>query len=471
MSQPFGMRRASALLIAAAALSGVIPLHAQTFTVTSLADDGPGTLRAQLVASDQVLGATINFAVSGTINLVTPLAIRFGRRNGLKIDGGGQITINGGGNVRVFDVPNPLEMSISNLTIANGKADLGGGLRNNGFLTLKNVTFRNNTATIGGGAIVLFDGTVTVDSCTFDGNTTDLTGAGGFGRGGAILVLVASDLHIVNSTLTNNRSFQGGAILSDTGHDVIVVNATIAGNSAQIGGGIALGSSSFASTFRLKNTIVSNNSGGNCATALANPTWNDQGGNVVYPDNTCPGLVADPKLGPLANNGGPTQTMALLAGSAAIDRAANCLGLNAQPLTTDQRGFPRPQGSACDSGAYEKSGLSFTGFFSPIANPPQTNTEKAGRAIPITFGLGQFAGMNVFAAGYPASRPVSCSTGAATGPLTEIDTPGKSGLTFDHFQNRYTINWKTDKAWEGQCRELVLRLTDGVDHTARFQFR
>jgi predicted outer membrane repeat protein len=464
-----GAGRAGVYLLAAA-LAGGIPLHAQIYTVTSLADSGPGTLRDQILATQTVFGATINFAVSGTINLASTLAIPFGHRNGLKIDGAGQqITVDGGGNVRVFQVPGPLDMTIANLTIANGKAQTGGGLSNSGFLTLKNVTFRNNTATFGGGAIVSFDEVVTVDSCTFEGNTADLAS----GSGGAILVTAASDLHIVNSTFTNNHAFQGGAIVNDSGHDLILDNTTIAGNTAQRGGGLFLGANSFASSSHLKNLIVSNNDGGNCAAAIPSPKWVDEGGNIVFPDNTCPGLVADPKLGPLADNGGPTQTMALLAGSPAIDHVVDCTGLSGQALTTDQRGFPRPQGSACDSGAYEASllAMAFKGFFAPIANLPEVNNENAGRAIPITFSVGEFSGMDLFAAGYPASRPVSCATGQPTGPLGLIDTPGNSGLSFDPVEKRYTIVWKTSKTWGGQCRELVVRLTDLVDHTALFRFR
>jgi hypothetical protein len=163
--------------------------------------------------------------------------------------------------------------------------------------------------------------------------------------------------------------------------------------------------------------------------------------------------------------------MALLAGSAAIDHALTCVTFTGQPLTVDQRGFPRPQGSACDSGSYEKSGLAFTGFFAPVLNLPQVNSANAGQAIPISFSVGQFAGMNIFAVGYPASRQVSCDTGQVIGPLTPIDTPGNSALSFDNFQNQYQINWKTAKSFAGQCRQLVVRLTDGVDHTALFRFQ
>ena len=99
----------------------------------------------------------------------------------------------------------------------------------------------------------------------------------------------------------------------------------------------------------LKNTIVANSpAGGNCSGAIT-----DGGGNLSYPDTTCPGINSDPMLGPLQNNGGPTQTMALLPGSAAID-AANDAICAAPPVNNlDQRGITRPQGPHCDIGAYE----------------------------------------------------------------------------------------------------------------------
>jgi hypothetical protein len=74
----------------------------------------------------------------------------------------------------------------------------------------------------------------------------------------------------------------------------------------------------------------------------------DGGGNLSWGDTTCPGKNADPKLLALADNGGPTLTMALGAGSGAIDGAVNC-----PPPATDQRGVTRPRGARCDIGAYE----------------------------------------------------------------------------------------------------------------------
>ena len=92
-----------------------------------------------------------------------------------------------------------------------------------------------------------------------------------------------------------------------------VSNSTFSGNSAEVGGGID--NDGFTAT--LKNTLVANSpAGGNCAGTIT-----DGGGNLSYGDATCPGINGDPKLGPLQANGGPTQTMALGAGSAARDAA------------------------------------------------------------------------------------------------------------------------------------------------------
>jgi hypothetical protein len=106
------------------------------------------------------------------------------------------------------------------------------------------------------------------------------------------------------------------------------------------GGGInAFGSAA------LQDTIVAGNSGGNCLGAMT-----DGGHDLSYPDATCPGANGDPKLGAPQDNGGPTATAALAAGSAAIDQVP---ASGAGCPTTDQRGTPRPQGPACDIGAFE----------------------------------------------------------------------------------------------------------------------
>jgi hypothetical protein len=111
-------------------------------------------------------------------------------------------------------------------------------------------------------------------------------------------------------------------------------------------------------TVNIKNSIVANSlSGGNCA-SLGGGTFNAVGKNFAS-DGTCPGFTMSTQLnlGPLQLNApGTTKTHALLAGSAAINAAIGCTDLQTptpQPVTTDQRGIPRPQGGTCDVGAFE----------------------------------------------------------------------------------------------------------------------
>jgi hypothetical protein len=175
---------------------------------------------------------------------------------------------------------------------------------------------------------------------------------------------------VAGSTFLGNSSNAGGAIANDSGGTVGVINCTFSTNSASAGGAIynvaststftnatlsgntATNGRAIYATFgtygalTLRNSIVVDSSAGNCY----GDGVTDGGGNLSYPDTTCPGITSDPMLGPLANTGGPTQTMALPAGSPAVDAAvlANC-------PSTDQRGVARPQpaGGACDIGAFE----------------------------------------------------------------------------------------------------------------------
>lgn len=427
-----------------------MPLYGDNYVVTSLADSGPGTLREGLAIVNASSGGTVSFAVSGQITLAAPLHLgTIGL--GVTINGNNQITISGGGKVAIFYATWGV-FSLNGLTLTNagGRALSVSGDRTS--VGVSRTTFLHNT----GGAISVFrDAWVQVSQCAFEDNSVDpVTGAGG-----AISVSAISGATIVNSTFYNNRAARGGAIASDLGY-VHLQFSTIAGNSAATGGGVWW-QGALPTSVTLDNTIVANNTGGNCGGSAIT----GGGGNLSYPDNTCPGTVADPKLGPFANNGGPTKTMALLSGSPAIDAAPAC------QTNVDQRGIARPQGPACDAGAYEKSPISFAGFFAPISNLPLINEHNAGRAIPIKFSAGGYFGMSIIAPGYPASQPVSCVTALPTGGLVPIDTPGASGLSYDNFSKTYSINWKTEKGWAGTCRQLVLRLTDGVDRMARFRFR
>jgi hypothetical protein len=191
-----------------------------------------------------------------------------------------------------------------------------------------NSTFSDNSATNDGGGISN-DGTLTVTNSTFSGNSA---------------------------------SSGGGASSYD--NTLTVINSTFSGNSGASGGGIYNSSSSMLNYF---NTIIANStSGGDCVNSGAIGTNTT---NLVEDGSCSAALSGDPHLDVLADNGGPTQTMKLLAGSPAIDAGDNATCAAAPVNNLDQRGITRPQDSHCDIGAFEAPDvISPTVLSSLIAN-------------------------------------------------------------------------------------------------------
>jgi hypothetical protein len=113
----------------------------------------------------------------------------------------------------------------------------------------------------------------------------------------------------------------------------------------------------------------------------------------------------------------------------------------------------------------------FAGFFQPVDNLPTQNAVKAGAAVPVKFRLGGNLGLNIFAAGYPKTQIIQCSTGELVDSIEETATAGSSGLSYDAATDQYTYVWKTDKSWAGSCRELQVKLNDGETYRARFTLR
>jgi arabinogalactan endo-1,4-beta-galactosidase len=113
----------------------------------------------------------------------------------------------------------------------------------------------------------------------------------------------------------------------------------------------------------------------------------------------------------------------------------------------------------------------FSGFFGPVASAPATNVVSAGSVVSIQFSLAGDQGPSVLAAGYPKSRPVNCNTAAPTGASTPTAGARAKALSYDSQTNQYVYVWKTDKAWAGTCRELIVKLADGTEHFARFSFK
>ncbi len=115
----------------------------------------------------------------------------------------------------------------------------------------------------------------------------------------------------------------------------------------------------------------------------------------------------------------------------------------------------------------------FAGFFSPVDNPDVLNRARAGSAIPVKFSLGGDQGLDIFAeadgSSFPRSEPIACGSTDPVDRVEQTVTASSSGLTYDATTGLYTYVWKTSRAWTG-CRQLVVRLDDGKEYTANFEF-
>jgi hypothetical protein len=113
----------------------------------------------------------------------------------------------------------------------------------------------------------------------------------------------------------------------------------------------------------------------------------------------------------------------------------------------------------------------FGGFQQPVDARPTLNQMKAGGAVPVKFSLGGNQGLSIFAAGFPKSQAVACDTTANVDGIEQTVTAGGSSLGYDALTATYTYVWKTDRAWAGTCRQLVLAFADGSVQRATFQFK
>ena len=113
----------------------------------------------------------------------------------------------------------------------------------------------------------------------------------------------------------------------------------------------------------------------------------------------------------------------------------------------------------------------FTGFFSPVSNPPTLNAVNAGRAIPVKFSLSGNKGLSIFAVNNPYTVSLNCNTNDPGVDVTETSSAGGSSLGYTAGSDQYIYTWKTESSWAGTCRQLVVTLNDGSVHTANFKFR
>jgi hypothetical protein len=397
------------------------------------------TLQGEDASSTIIQGGgpvvTINSGVTASIQNVT-------------IAGGANATFGGG-------ILNQGTLTVSNGAISgNGTCQgglgvkcLGGGGYNTGTLTVRNSTISGNTASNGAG-IYNNGGTLTLTNSTVNSNTVPGSGGGIYNTGGA------GRLTVSNSTFSGNAGVNGGGIYNYVSAATLT-NSTISGNSAPnsgVGGGIF----NLQGPVTLSNTIVAGNSATSDPDCLGTLTDGTGGHNLLGNAGGCSGLANGtngdqvgiaPKLEALADNDGPTQTMALLIGSPAIGAgdAATCESLVGPYGTTDtdQRGGARGSASrgACDIGAYDTGANK-----APTANagPDQTVSEGAtvtldgsgssdpnGDMLTYTWALVSHTGPAVTLSSTTAVNPAFGTTdnGSYTFSLTVSD--GKGGMASD----------------------------------------
>ncbi len=310
---------------------GLIIVPAGTYTITSELDvDNNMTI--------QGAGARTTIIRPGP-DVTTRVMFVEGGLDGVNISG---VTITGG-NVpgqQGAGINNQLgtELTISDSAIVDNTGDAGGGIWSQGTLTITRSLIARNHAT---------------------GDETDANGGGVFIVSGSAVTVIENTTIARNTATDSSNVGLGGGI--HTAGNLDLNNVTIAENSAgdgtgAKGGGLYENFGGDSRSVASVNTLVARNAGGNCGGTLNDPVESTNGLSDELGAPTCntlpPGppnlLVADTRLGPLGNNGGPTDTMALLEGSPGIDG-----GAATRCPASDQRGTSRPQRVRCDIGAYE----------------------------------------------------------------------------------------------------------------------
>jgi hypothetical protein len=380
-----------------------------TFMVDHLADDlvGDGLNGSLRYCINQASdGDTIQFGVTGTINLTGALP---NLTHSISIDGPGadELTVrrDTGGDYRVLFVTGGATVHLEGLTVSNGHITSNGGSGLYVYqanLTADRIVLSGNTTTdtVNGGPGLLLDtGTVTISNSAIVNNTSA-------GVGGGVYNFFGGHLTLENTTISGNTAagWDGGAIW--TYAPLTLVNCTVANNHAVRGGGIAVRTST---TVSLRNTIVAGNTAsigdpdlsGPLASSGYNVIGNTQGGSGFDATDL---LNVDPLLGPLQDNGGPSPTLALLAGSPALNA-----GDPAQLGVADQRGVVRSGG--VNIGAYQASAsaLAVTAPDTTTAGGPfdvtVTAVDTFGQTALGYTGLVTFTSADPYGATLPADYP------------------------------------------------------------------
>jgi len=404
-----------------------------TITVSTLADTGAGSLRTAITSANMTSGDIINFSngLTGTINLASALP---NISSNTTIDGPGAnvLTVNGHSHGSVFSINQGVTAEIENLTITGGSgtaiggSNYGGGIFDRGNLTVSDSTISGNTASGadgGGGGIYTneFAGSLAVVDSTISGNT-----AGYFGGG---INQNYGTLTVTDSTITGNSAKYGGGFFG-RGAETFT-DSTISGNSASSSiGGVEVDRGTLGSySCTVDGTIIAANTGGDFANT--NPSSTVSGSNDLIGDGSDGGVFTsslrgtagdplNPLLGSLANNGGATDTLAILSGSPAISRNA----VFAAAGGVDQRGVARFAGSV-DIGAYQSSFLAVNTLGDP--STPTAGILSLREAITDANSLGNGRTIE-FVSGLSGTINLASALPAISDNTT-IDGPGANVLT------------------------------------------
>ena len=411
----------------AAATFNVLCLN--TITVQNTNDSGPGSLRQAI--ADVCSGGTINFAagLAGQTLTLTSAELTIARTVTIINSHAPGLQLSGNNARRVFSIQATGVVTLSSLAVVNGMADYGGGIVNEGVLVINASIYSGNRASgeyFDTGGAIYNSGILTINHSTFNGNQADY--GGGVNNYGTLTVN--------NSTFGGNQAgSEGGGVNNQA--TLTVNNSTFSGNQAGSDGG---GISNYG-TLHLRNSIIANSpAGGDCrnhatiatnANNLIEATGSDACGIASGVGGSIIGL--DPLLAPLDDHGGSTQTFALLPGSPALNAGDHGEGC----LATDQRGIARPQGTACDIGAFESRGFTLTygsgsnqsTLINTAFTNPLTLTITSSFTEPVEDGQVIFTAPGSGASTNPAVYTATINGGAVTQVVTANNTVGSYAVT------------------------------------------
>ncbi|GAB4579344.1 MAG: hypothetical protein Fur0022_20820 [Anaerolineales bacterium] len=362
-----------------------VPAGTYNLTQTNGAEDAKGDLDIQTdmiiqgtSAATTVLhgnmGERVMDVYSGTVVFVSGITISGGQdpngagggilsQGNLRVEDSvitGNTAGSGGGIWNSGTVMTVTRSTISyNTSTSNSPNGAGIGGSPSTITTLIDSTVEGNVSGQGGAGINTYDGTFVLINSTVSNNLNTSSSNGG---AGIFISGLQGTLYLVNSTVSGNTSTAslGGGLYINSGSTAHIFNSTIAYNSATSSGGIRNNG-----TVNFQNTIIAQNTATLVAGApdCEGQPMNSLGYNFIGEDSFCnitgisTGMIvdADPLLGPLQDNGGVAPTHGLLYNSPAREggNPAGCTDENGDPLTTDQRGFPRVVGNNCDMGAFE----------------------------------------------------------------------------------------------------------------------